>query len=192
MHDGWPQSALNQTSNALPEPWIEFRNFLQTWDRHISKLSRASIYSEINIQVNFCPKNSWILYVKRLVGSEKTKNFYIWNCFKNVNVMANTIAWTRLLKSHFFLYFFCFLLSTTTNSNLIGQHWFADCFSQSNLNFGSVEFSRQENVNKQIPFISEFMNTWWIQQHICNCNWTRRNSILLMEVLEKFVLWPVQ
>ena len=107
----------------------------------------------------------WILYVKRLVGSEKTKNFYIWNCFKNVNVMANTIAWTRLLKSHFFLYFFCFLLSTTTNSKLIGQHWFADCFSQSDLNFGSVEFSRQENVNKQIPFISEFMNTWWIQQH---------------------------
>ena len=66
---------------------------LQTWDRHISKLSRASIvHSEINIKVNFCPKTQeyWILYVKRLVDKEKTKKFYIGNSFENVNVMANT------------------------------------------------------------------------------------------------------
>ena len=49
----------------------------------------------------------------------------------------------------FLVFSLCFDLPTFT---------FADCFSQSNLNFGSAEFSRQENVNKQIPFISEFMN----------------------------------
>ena len=135
MHDGWPQSASNQTSNAFPEPWIEFRNFgpsdlWQTylkivscfhifWDQHQSIFARKP--HEFDSSLEFCRSSDWSAPMATRLGENKKILHlkFFWKC--ECNGQHDSLNATHFFLPFFFLVVYS-LVSTTTNSNLIGQH----------------------------------------------------------------------